>query len=76
MSPEARARRAERFKRDRIWLLARNTGPKTPEGRAAQVEAVTIRNTKHGARAAGMAAAGAWLASLRQLIQRLHASER
>jgi hypothetical protein len=65
MSPEARARLSARNKETQVWKLARNTGAKTPEGRAK----VGRNALKDGARGKDMAALVGWLASLRRLLK-------
>lgn len=64
MSLEARARLAARNRQTCVWKLAKNTGTKTPEGRAK----VSQNAVKHGARSAGMQAAAEWVRSLRHLL--------
>lgn len=64
MSLEARARLAARNRQTQLWKLARNTGAKTPEGRAK----IGQNALKHGARSAGMQAAAEWVRSLRHLL--------
>lgn len=69
MSPEARARLSARNKQTHVWLLARNTGAKTPEGR----KRVGQNAVKDGARGEGMVALAAWCASLRKLLKTINA---
>lgn len=64
MSPEARARLAARNKSTKPWEMARNTGPKSVEGR----KRIAQNAFKHGARSSGMLAASNWLKTIRQLI--------
>lgn len=64
MSPEARARLAQRNRETQVWKLARNTGAKTPEGR----QRVGQNALKHGGRSKSMKAAAQWLRSVRALI--------
>lgn len=64
MSPEARARLAQRNRETRQWLLARNTGAKTPEGRRR----VGQNALKDGARHASMLAIAKWVRSVKALL--------
>ena len=65
MSPENRAKLAARNRATKVWELARDTGPKTPEGKA-----VTSQNAlQHGARGKAIASLQGWLRSLRELAQ-------
>lgn len=64
MSPEARARLAERNRNTQVWKLATNTGPKTPEGR----KRVGQNALKHGARHASMKAVAGWVKSVKALL--------
>ncbi len=65
MSLEARARLAARNKETQVWKLARNTGPKTDDGK----KRVAKNALKHGARSAEMNATSAWLRSISTLLQ-------
>jgi hypothetical protein len=64
MSPEARARLAARNREVRQWEFARNTGPRTPEGRKRSGQ----NALKHGARHASMKAVAEWVKSIKELI--------
>jgi hypothetical protein len=64
-TPEARARLSARNKETQVWKLARNTGAKTPEGRAK----IAQNATKDGSRSKGMAALIGWLATVRRLVK-------
>jgi hypothetical protein len=64
MSLEARARLSARNKETQVWMLARNTGAKTPEGR----KRVGQNAVKHGARHESMKAVAGWVKSIRNLL--------
>ena len=64
MSPEARARLAARNREVLQWEFARNTGPRTPEGRKRSGQ----NALKHGARHASMKAVAEWVKSIKELI--------
>jgi len=70
MSPEARARLVARNQATQVWKLARNTGPKTDDGK----KRIAKNALKHGARSAEMGAISAWIQTLPQLCQLLDRS--
>jgi hypothetical protein len=64
MSLENRARLAARNRETRVWLLSKNSGAKSPEGRRR----VGQNALKHGARHASMGAVAGWVKSIKALL--------
>ena len=67
LTPEGRESRSRHAKERRQWEAARGhqTGPRTPEGKAASA----LRALKHGARSAAAIEVQRWVASLNRLVR-------